>query len=116
MIAPLQRPGDGLPKLRPILPEQLGRLVVQRIVRVGVVEEVDEPIDDRVNIKNRLPVLPEDVETDVTLLVDIGVVDLGVAVHLGRVVGVEGRNGEGEVVLGSLPVASVGTHPNLEQG
>ena len=53
--------------------------MVEWIVGVGLVKEVDEAVDDGVDVEDGLPVLPEDIEADLTLEVDVGVVDLAAA-------------------------------------
>jgi hypothetical protein len=60
--------------------------VVERVVGVGLVEEVDDAVDDSVDVEDGLPLVAEDVEADVPLEVDVGVVDLrgdGVCVGMG---------------------------------
>jgi hypothetical protein len=52
------------------------RTFIQRVVRVGLVEQVDETVDDRVDIQHGFPILAQDVQTDVAVEVDVRVVDL----------------------------------------
>ena len=49
-------------------------LMVERVLRVGLIEQIDEAIDDSIDVQHRLPVLSQDVEADVPLQVDVGVV------------------------------------------
>ena len=49
---------------------------VQGVVRVWVVEEIDQAVDDGVDVEDGLPVLAQNVEADVALRVDVRVVDL----------------------------------------
>ena len=41
-----------------------------------------EPVDDGVDGEDWLPVFPQDVETDIALQVNVGMVHLGLALHL----------------------------------
>lgn len=88
--------------------------MVEWIVGVGLVKEVDEAVDDGVDVEDGLPVLPEDVEADLTLEVDVGVVDARFAVDLGRGVGVMVGDLESEEVGGTLPEAGVGSDGDVE--
>lgn len=97
-------------------PEQLGGLVVEGIVGVGLVEEVDEAVDDGIDVEDGLPVLPEDVEADLALEVDVGMVDARFAVDLGRRVGVVVGDLEREEVGGALPESSVWGDGDFEGG
>jgi len=56
--------------------------LVQRVFRVGLQEEVLEPIHYGVDGEDGLPVLPEDVQTDIALQVYVGVVHLRLALDL----------------------------------
>jgi len=58
-------------------------LLVQGILRIGFQEEILKAIDYGVDCQHRFPVLSEDVEADVALKVDVGVVHLRLALHLG---------------------------------
>ena len=77
--------------------------MVERVVGVGLQEQKVEAEDDCTDAKDGLPVCTQDVQTHIALQVNIGVVDLGVAVHLGRLMRVVSRHCEGEVVLCSTP-------------
>ena len=88
--------------------------MVEWIVGVGLVKEVDEAVDDGVDVEDGLPVLPEDIEADLTLEVDVGVVDARFAVDLGRGVGVMVGDLESEEVGGTLPEAGVWSDGDVE--
>ena len=64
----------------------LGSLLIQRIARVRLEKQELQAHDDRVQIQNGFPVFSQDVQTHVTLEVDVRVVDLLGAFHFGRVV------------------------------
>jgi len=66
-------------------------------------KEVNNTINDRVDVQNRFPVLTQDVETHISLEVDVGVVNLGGAGHLGRLVGVVVWDHKAELVRCPLP-------------
>lgn len=63
-------------------------LLVQRILRVGLQKEILESVDDGVDGEDRLPILAQNVETNITLQVNVGVVNLRLTFHLGRFMGV----------------------------
>lgn len=44
--------------------KQLCSFLIQGIIRIRLIEEVYESVDDRVDVKHGLPVLAQDVETD----------------------------------------------------
>jgi hypothetical protein len=46
---------------------EVGGLVVERVVRVGLIEEINEPVDHGVDVEHGLPVLAQDVQADVAL-------------------------------------------------
>lgn len=50
--------------------------LVQRVVRIGLKKEVLQPDHDRVEIQDGLPVLSQDIEAHIPVVVEIGVVDL----------------------------------------
>jgi hypothetical protein len=60
-------------------------------------EEGNEAEEDRAEVEDRHPVGAEDVEADVTLPIDVGVVDEGLALDFGRVVRVGRRDGDLEL-------------------
>ena len=97
-------------------PEELRGLVVEGIVGVGLVEEVDEAVDDGVDVEDGLPVLPKDVEANLALEVDVGMVDARFAVDLGRGVGVVVGDLEREEIGGALPESGVGGDGDFEGG
>lgn len=99
----------------PVRLEHLGRLPVQRILRVGFLvnkkkkdslliqhykalkkethqKQILQPVHDRVDRQHRLPVLAQDVQTHVALEVDVRVVHLRFALDLGRLVRVVGTD------------------------
>ena len=82
----------------------------------GLISTRHGAVDDRVDVEYRLPVLPQNVEADVALQIDVRVEDFGVAVDLGRLVRVHGRDGEREVVRRALPEARVRRHDDVEFG
>ena len=114
--ATTESPLDKSLELVDVPPEQLGGFVVERVVGVGLVEEVDEAVDDGIDVEDGLPVLPKDVEADLALEVDVGVVDARFAVDLGRGVGVVVGDLEGEKVSGALPESGVGGDGDVEGG
>ncbi len=50
--------------------------LVQRIIRVGLKEEILQADHDRVEVEHGLPVFSQNVQTDISLQVDIRMVNL----------------------------------------
>ena len=98
-----------------VLAEEFGGLRVERIVRIGFVEQVNESVNDAVNVQNGFPIFAKNVETNLALQINVGVVYFGFANALGRFVRIVLRNGEGKVVRGALPVSRIGRNRNIER-
>lgn len=77
--------------------------MVQRVVGVWLKEEENQAHNDVADVEDGLPVSPEDIEANVAIHVDVGVVDGRVAVDRGRLVRVLRRDAHGEVVLATAP-------------
>lgn len=88
--------------------EVVGGFLVQRVAGVGLEEEELQADDDGVEVENGLPVFAQDVEADIALEVDVGVVDLLFALDFRRLVGEVLADGEGEVELAAFVQALVG--------
>ncbi len=82
--------------------EKLRGILVEGIVGVWLEEEKLEPEQNGGEGEHGVPVLAEDIKTDIALKINVGMVDQGVALHLGRFVGIvlgdldseiEGRGG-----------------------
>ena len=104
----MHRPLDVQLKLALVLRQVSRRVLVQRVVWVRVHEQVNQAVDARADGQNRLPVLSEDVEAHVAVVVEVGVIHLLRALHLGRLVRVHAGHVEGEHELAALVVALVG--------
>lgn len=91
-----------------VLAEQISRLVVEWIVGIGLVKQINQSIDNRIDIQDGPPVLSQNIQTNLSLQINVGVVNVGLALDLGRRVGVVGRDIENKVICGTLPVPSVG--------
>ena len=88
--------------------EVVGGFLVQRVASVGLEEEELQADNDGVEVEHRLPVFAQDVEADVTLEVNVGVVDLLFALDFRRLVREVLADGEGEVELAAFVQALVG--------
>lgn len=82
--------------------------MIERIVGIGLIKQINESINDGIDVQDGLPILTEDVETDLALQIDVGMVDASFTVDLGGGVGVVVGNLEREEVGGTLPEARVG--------
>ena len=90
--------------------------MIERVVGIGLVKEINETLNDGIDVEDGLPVFTEDVETDLALEVDVRMVDSGLAVDLGRGMGVVVRDCECELICGALPEAGVGSNTDVEGG
>ena len=91
-VSPPHGPVHVLLEQPPVGLQLVRRLLVERVLGVGLQEEVLQPVHDGVDGQHGLPVLAEDVQADVALQVDVGVVHAGHALHLGGLVGVAGTD------------------------
>lgn len=101
--ASLQRGFDISFELGSVLAEHCGRFVIQRIVRIWLHKQAQAAHDDRVNIKYRLSIGTQQVQTHVALRVNIRVVDWRQARGLWRLNRVLRRKHELKLVLAALP-------------
>jgi hypothetical protein len=67
-----------------VVSEEIRGLSVEWVVWVWFVEQVDQTVDDGIDVKYGLPVLTQNVQTDVTLQIDIWVVDFRLACNFWR--------------------------------
>jgi hypothetical protein len=84
-LAAYEGPGNMAFECLDVVTVELRGVLVEWVVWVRLVEEVDETVDDRVDVQYGLPVLAEDVQTNVPLEVDVRVKDqeAGLAVYVG---------------------------------
>lgn len=94
--------------------QDLGRILVQRVIGIGLQEQVLQAVHDRVDGQHGLPVLPQDVQADVALQIDVRVIDLGLALDLGRFMGIAGAHLEVEPETTAFVEALVRTDDELE--
>ena len=69
---------------RTVLFELLGGMLVQCVVRVGVLEKEENREQKRTNVKSRRPIVPQNVEANLSFFVDTWVIDLCRECHLRR--------------------------------
>lgn len=101
-------------KQPPVVLQDLGSLLVQWVLGVGLQEEILQAINYGVYRKDWLPVLSEDVEADVALEVNIGMINHCLTLHLGRVVWVTLSHLKTEYKLATLIEALIRTDNQLE--
>jgi len=89
------RPNIPLESL-PVHLQVLRCSLVQRITRVRLEEQKLQAHDDGVQVEHGLPIFAQNVEADLALEIDVGVVDLLLAEDFGRVVREILVDGEGE--------------------
>ena len=110
-----QCPGHQALKLLAVLSKELGRLVVQGILRIGLIEQEAQTVYDCINVKNRLPVFSQDIEADFSIEINVGMINFGIAFDLGRRMGIVRWNRKGKSVSGVSPVASIGSNNDIER-
>ena len=97
-----------------IVSEEISSLSVERVVRIWLVEEINETVDHSVDVQHWLPLLAENVQTHVSFQVDIGVIYLRAAGYFRGLVRVQRGDGNGEHVLGAAPEAGVRRDGDIE--
>lgn len=75
---------------------QVGNLGYERVIGIWVSEHGADREQDLGDGKRGTPLIPENVETDAAVAVNVGVVDLGGERDLGWLEGVVGREGDGK--------------------
>lgn len=91
----------------PVCAQIFRSLLVERVTSIRLEEQKLQSYYDRIQVQNGLPVLAQDVEANLALEVDIRVVDLLAALHLGRLMGKVGRDVEREAELATAVHALV---------
>lgn len=114
MIASVKSSGDESGELVFVVAKNFRGFLVERVVGIGFQQQVKEAVNDRGDGEDWLPIFPQNVEADVPVEVDVGVVDLGLALDLGRVVGIERFDEEGKLELAAPPVPFVGADGDSE--
>lgn len=94
--------------------EHFGRLFVERIFGVGFQEQVLQSIHYRVDRQHGLPVLAQNVQANVALQVDVGMVHFRLALDLRRLMRIVGADLKTELELATAIIALVGTDEQLE--
>ena len=89
---------------------------VERIIRVGLVEQVNHSVDHRVDVQHWLPFFAQNIQAHVSFQVDIRVVYFSAACDFRGFVGIQSGDGDGEHVLGSRPEARVRRNSDSEIG
>lgn len=67
-----------------ILLQHAGCVLVQRVSAADLLEEEQDADDDALEVQRGGPVLPQDVQADLALAVDVRVEDAAQKTHLGR--------------------------------
>ncbi len=89
---------------------------VERIIRVGFVEQINHSINHRVDVQHRLPFFAQNIQAHVSFQIDIGVIYFSAASDFRRFVGIQSGNGDSEHVLGPRPEARVRGNSDGEIG
>ena len=88
---------------------------VEWIVRVGLVEEEEDAVDDGAEIEDGVPSFAQNVEANLAGDGDVGMVHFGVAVRLWWAERVVEGHCDCEVECGAAPEAGFGTHGDGEE-
>lgn len=97
-----------------VVAEQFSSLTIQRIVGVGLIEEIYEAVDDGVDVQYRLPILLQNVQANVAFQINVWMIDFSLAQDFGRLVGILRMDMEVEDIPSSCPVACVRTDCHCE--
>lgn len=92
----------------------VGSFLIDGMIRVGIKDEVLQTIGDGIDAQDRFPILIKDVETHVALQVNVGMVDLGAAFHLGRLMWIIVTNLESKSEFSTTVEALVRLDGHLE--
>ena len=77
--------------------------MVERVVRVGLDEQEHESENDGIDAEHGSPVVTQDIEADISLQVNVRVVDLGLTLAFGRLIRVVGADLESKDVFSAAP-------------
>ena len=77
--------------------------MIKRVIWVGLDEKEDQAQNDWVHSKHWLPVSAQDIEADVAICVDVGMVDGRVTVDLWGFMGIVERYVNTELICATLP-------------
>lgn len=101
-------------KQPPVVLQDLRGLLVQWVLGVGLQEEILQAINYGVYRKDWLPVLSEDVEADVALEVNVGMINHCLTLHLGGIMRITLSHLKTEHKLPTLVEALIRTDNQLE--
>ena len=104
-LATAQSLFDLIGEAAEVVPHEFGRLMVDWVVRVGLDEQEHQSENDVIYAEPRFPVVFQDVEADISLQVDVRVVDLGNALAFGRIIRVVGADLHSKDVFAAAPDA-----------
>jgi hypothetical protein len=80
------------PELLWVISEDSRSIMVQGILVIGLNEKKVQTIYNGIDIQDRLPVFTQDIQADISVQVNIRVINLSRALDLGRLVRVSRRN------------------------
>lgn len=97
-------------ELRAIILENFSSLLVERVSGIRFEHEVEKSVNNGGNREDGFPVFAEDVEANVAVKVDVGMVDRRFAFNFGRIVGIEWFDEECEFESGIFPEPFIGAN------
>lgn len=103
-------------ELMDVLAKEFGRLVIEWIVGIRFVEQINESVNDRIDIEDGPPIFAQNVQADLALQVDVGMINLRLTFDFGRGVGIVWWNVKGELVRGTGPISRIGLYDDLKMG
>lgn len=95
-ITAAKRRGYIALKFESIAVEQVDRSFVERVVRVGFQKEELEAVQNGGQSEDGLPILSQDIQTDVSVKIHVGMIDAGIAFDFWRFVRVVVGNSDAE--------------------
>jgi hypothetical protein len=84
--------------------------VVQWIVGIWLVKQIDQTVNDRVDVQDGSPILSQNIQTDLALQINVGMVNVRLALHFGWGVRIVRGDGKDKFIGGVLPIASIGSY------
>ena len=86
-VSPSQGLIDHTLKPLDILSEKLCRIMIQGVVRIRLVKEINQSVNDSIDVQYWFPVFTKDVEANISLKVYVWVVDFIFACYLWWIMG-----------------------------
>jgi hypothetical protein len=88
--------------------------MIEGILWIGLIKQKAQSINDGIDIQDGLPIFSQNVETDLAIEINVGMINFGIAFHLWGRMRIMRWNGKSKVVGSVSPVASVGSNNDVK--